>query len=174
MTDNESIAKTRTYKYLFLPILHFYHSDSVIKAFEAMSIDNVYIADKDERFKPIDCMFHILVQNNEDFYVHLDTVKTSNFYKGHYSLDKEHNVILFKGFSGKSTKHFLASEYSKMFDEGSFLEVIKKPLATKYMFEYRVLSNDTTLREEIATKLNTNVELIQELDSKIVIEDELL
>lgn len=198
----ESITehKTKTYRYLFFPVICLYLSKSIIEAFFSLDIYNIYLEDKaiKKYYKKVRVKNEVEVKTvnssmNDDYiYIVLntskantkefETIQNSVFYRGCYIIPKEDGfpseyfAVVWKIFSGRPFKHFLNSDYSQMYSK-EFLEDKKDLIVKSFLLEnsFRVLYASEEDKKAIVKNLSLDsslVEGIKEIDSVLKEKDE--
>lgn len=185
---------TKTFEYLFAPALEIFHSNALQDAFlrntNGLKIINVFLGDTSlNKYKVDDGVFHILCDlSGPNAHLDLSAIRKSQFFLDIYvvNTDKKIMVILFQGFRGKSFKMFLDSRYGDMYKAEVLVPAIRKfkiatPVdknhdGTPVIFRkaFRVLSNDKSLRQDLADKIGVCESSIKHLASKVNINEEVV
>jgi hypothetical protein len=186
----EGVKRTKTYTYLFEPSVAMFHNDDVKVPFASFStgirIINVFLGDTDlNKYKVEDGILHILCDLSGPHAAgRLKQLQKSQYYVDCYIINRSPKVgvILFRAFRGKSYDKFLKSKYNEMYSD-TLLEAVKhkfrtpptKPGETSdYTHAFKVLSDDESLREEWANKIDVEPEEVQQLASKLNLKKEIV
>lgn len=182
---------TKTYKYLFIPFMKLYYgtkevnnkyyTTNVYNALMKLDIIDVYLS---EGTRPVEeGTFFVLVnmKDKDNFNTRLETIKQSNLYESHYLVgtnDSPMCMILIKSHGGKMIKKFLESKYSEIFDRNLLKDERLSKLfinhtTNDYDDTYKVLIKDEDLANMFALSMDTDIENINELESKIKLEEEI-
>ncbi len=194
--NKESIIqqKTKTYKYLFIPMLTIFFKEEWISnskkatsrlytLLNELDIDNVYLGETEKDIEKQ--LFHVII-NSKDHAKTLDILKRLSkdnaMIAGSYPIgtttDMKYVLLVNmadKESGAKFLKYFMKSKYSKIYDK-VLLE--HEAIANRFNNEelrniYKVLTRDGELLATIADNLGIDYEDVKELDSKIDLENEL-